>query len=636
MKFNSLLRRFRAACSVRCPHRIFAAYSIGRPHPTSRHFRSCVASTVPSRLLALAVLLTSGSWLLTPTAAPGAVRYPITIISGATTGYVDTLILPPGMIVSNLPGGGVLLFATNLTTGASTIPPFSISASYATNAGTATFSSNAGSLNGLPGNSYLTASATNGMATNCVGLTFYVSKLGSDSNPGTQMSPFLTLSNAVAKLSSNIYQYSTYSFVSASHLQNLTNQTFTIGSNFNTAVQFPWTTNNPPPIQNLLIPTSYPSSGAAKDATNSLFLYTWLLSNKVYFLSSGGTITRSGGTVTITAPTGTYYYVGTDMTNTFNVSSNQNFSVTNFSPWEIHCAMGTYREDEQLVLPPQGNIYGAGKYATFLTNATSVSPWISLTASNLLSGLNLTEPASGAQALSTGYDCTLSWVYTFSPFDGVIGGSGRVWIDHCSIWSHGDCLKAGGTLYITDTDAHGIGPQDGFGQTARGNGLNSASAYAWNSTFEAGGNGWNAAVWTGDSTTITNSSGATNFVSLYNCTLTFSNNANSCAFSNNANCIVTEYGCNYDHSQVVGPLLHGIGPQTITINGTTDSSGVVTGYFPVGKVIISANFFPTNNPTRFSAISSLSGTNSVAFTIYTNGLTCNSCGVVGPATGYEQ
>ena len=48
-----------------------------------------------------------------------AVRYPITVISGTTTGYVDTLILPTGMIVSNLPGGGSMLVATGLSTSVS-------------------------------------------------------------------------------------------------------------------------------------------------------------------------------------------------------------------------------------------------------------------------------------------------------------------------------------------------------------------------------------------------------------------------------------------------------------------------------------------------------------------------------------
>jgi hypothetical protein len=40
--------------------------------------------------------------------ADAAIRYPATIISGATTGYVDTLVFPSSMTVPNLPGGSTL------------------------------------------------------------------------------------------------------------------------------------------------------------------------------------------------------------------------------------------------------------------------------------------------------------------------------------------------------------------------------------------------------------------------------------------------------------------------------------------------------------------------------------------------
>jgi hypothetical protein len=143
-------------------------------------------------------------------------------------------------------------------------------------------------------------------------------------------------------------------------------------------------------------------------------------------------------------------------------------------------------------------------------------------------------------------------------------------------------------------------------------------------------------VWSADNGVITNTAGVTNSIYLYNCTLIISNNANSVAISNDANCVVTEYGCNYDHAHVVGPVMHGIGPYTITINATSDSSGVVTGVYPAGKAILNANFFPTNAAGRYAFVNSFSGTNTATFTVYTNGTPCAGCIVVGPSTGYEQ
>ncbi|MGD1019333.1 MAG: hypothetical protein ABSA12_08430 [Verrucomicrobiia bacterium] len=60
------------------------------------------------RRFALSLLVLACLASLFTSLADAAIRDPITIISGTTTGYVDTVIFPPGMTVSNLAGGGTI------------------------------------------------------------------------------------------------------------------------------------------------------------------------------------------------------------------------------------------------------------------------------------------------------------------------------------------------------------------------------------------------------------------------------------------------------------------------------------------------------------------------------------------------
>jgi len=574
--------------------------------------------------LTLKTLAALSSFLLLTSSFAASIKYPITVISGGVTGYVDTIILPTGLAVSNLPGGGSMLVATGLSTtaGSGGAANFSTTSNYATNAGTATFASNSGSLNGLPASSY---------ATNFVGLTFYVRKEGKDTNTGAKENdPLLTLSNAVSRTTSNVNPITTYSFGSLS-TANLTNKTFTFNG---TTLTWLGTTNAANQI--LITSTGTTQQKIRSNLTNLMIS----VSNNISLPGATLAVSTTPSFI-IVANTGVTYAVSNDMTSYMTSSSNTAVTVSNLGPAQIFVGPGTFLEPA-LTLPPQVNLIGAGMNSTIITNA-GTNPGLTMTASNVLSDLAITEPAAGGQAITVGYDCILKWVRGYSPEDGPIGGGGNITVDHCIFTSKGDCFGANpsglGVLNILDSELHSIGPQDGFagGAGARGNGVRiNGPAYIRNCLLDAGGNQYNAAVYTADSGSITNSAGATNSVNLYNCTLIFSNNANSAAISNDANCIVTEYACNFDHSKVVGPMLHGIGPYTINLNATSDSSGVVTGYFPVGKVIIGANFFPTNAAGRYAFANSFSGTNTVTFTVYTNGAACAGCAVVGPSTGYEQ
>ena len=60
------------------------------------------------RRIALSLLVIACLASLFASFTDAAVRYPTTIISGTTTGYVDTLIFPPGLTIPNLPGGGTI------------------------------------------------------------------------------------------------------------------------------------------------------------------------------------------------------------------------------------------------------------------------------------------------------------------------------------------------------------------------------------------------------------------------------------------------------------------------------------------------------------------------------------------------
>ena len=573
---------------------------------------------VRGALLAVLLLLSSVFCLLYSTAAPAAVRYPITVISGTTTGYVDTIILPPGMIVSNLPGGGVMLYATNLTTGASTIPPFSISASYATNAGTATFASNAGSLNGLPGTSYLTTAATNGMTTNFVGLTFYVSKLGSDSNPGTQMSPFLTLSNAVAKLSSNIYQTTTYTFA-FSLAGNLTNNTFTFGTSFASRVTLTWATNNPPGANQILATSG---SGGAGRATNALQLLIAITNNIP--LPNGGSISRSGQTVTLISATGTVFSVGSDMTNYCVVSSNANFSVTNYGPADIRIAdnkLGTVYIEPQLLIPPNVSLHGDSEFSTIISN-TSATTGIQLTESNLVENLTIICPLCEPFDFGDSEYSTVRWVTTHALTDGFTdGGPGNV-ADHCSIWSKWDSCFSDGII-ASHCDFHSLGPWPGaneIGTAVRAGGTFSEC------TFEVSGFATNRAI-------SIESPGYE--VRLNECTISTTNTGTgqTLAIYNNGGSL-TLRGTDYDHSAVSGAVAFAVGPYTINVNGTASGS-TNTAIFPAGKVILNATLSVTNIAGCL-AVGIPTGSNAVNFAVTTNGLPCTSCPILGIATGYDQ
>jgi hypothetical protein len=72
-----------------------------------RFIRSRLLSSFIFALLVLASFST-----LFASSAGAAVRNPITFISGTATGYVDTLIFPPGMTVSNLPDGGTIIMSS--------------------------------------------------------------------------------------------------------------------------------------------------------------------------------------------------------------------------------------------------------------------------------------------------------------------------------------------------------------------------------------------------------------------------------------------------------------------------------------------------------------------------------------------
>jgi hypothetical protein len=574
--------------------------------------------------LTLKTLAALSSFLLLTSSFAASIKYPITVISGGVTGYVDTIILPTGLAVSNLPGGGSMLVATGLSTtaGSGGAANFSTTSNYATNAGTATFASNSGSLNGLPASSY---------ATNFVGLTFYVRKEGKDTNTGAKENdPLLTLSNAVSRTTSNVNPITTYSFGSLS-TANLTNKTFTFNG---TTLTWLGTTNAANQI--LITSTGTTQQKIRSNLTNLMIS----VSNNISLPGATLAVSTTPSFI-IVANTGVTYAVSNDMTSYMTSSSNTAVTVSNLGPAQIFVGPGTFLEPA-LTLPPQVNLIGAGINSTIITNA-GTNPGLTMTASNVLSDLAITEPAAGGQAITVGYDCILKWVRGYSPEDGPIGGGGNITVDHCIFTSKGDCFGASpsgfGVLSISDSEFHSIGPQDGYagGAGARGNGVRiNGPAVLKNCLFDAGGNQYNAAVYTADGGALTNSLGVTNTINLYRCTLLISNNVNSVAISNDANCIVTEYGCDYDHQHVVGPLLHGIGPYTIAINATSDSGGVVTGVYPAGKAILNANFFPTNAAGRYAFANSFSGTNTVTFTVYTNGAACAACAVVGPSTGYEQ
>jgi hypothetical protein len=488
--------------------------------------------------------------------------YPITVISGTTTGYVDTLILPPGMVVSNLPGGGVMLIATNIATGTSGgTANFSETANYATNSG---FASNAGSLNGLPGSAY---------PTNSYSLTLYVSKQGSDSNAGSSANPFLTISNAVAKLSSNVYQTTTYTFAInvSSKLTNGCGLTFTVGTTLASRVTWTWVTNNPPGANQILI---YTGSGgtSAKNVSNAVNLAA-ALTNGLTYSFPYTMFTNNGAQISITAPTGLVWSVGSDMTGYCSVVSNVNNSVTNFAPWAIIAAAGTYQEPN-LILPPFGGIYGAGMNLTVLTNG-GTAVFVTMGATNVLSDITIVAPAAGGQALQLGYGFEVRRVKTYSPNDGPFGGGGIGYIENCNFQSNGDGFGPAGACYIWDTTSQSIGPQLGFpsGAGARGSGIYAGAAtskiFAWNSTFSAGGNQWNAGFWSSDGV-------SGNTQSFYGCAFSISNNPGSVVFSNNAGCYIYESNCSYDRTIPVGgtgsPILHNTKPAGDVLNITNTPS----------------------------------------------------------------
>ena len=487
--------------------------------------------------------------------------YPITVISGATTGYVDTLIFPTGMILSNLPGGGVMLLATNLSTSASTIPPFAISADYATNAGTATFASNAGSLNGLPGTSYLTASATNGMTTNVVGLTLYVSKQGSDSNAGTAANPFLTISNAISKLSSNIYQTTSYNF-SMGASQSLTGQTFTVGTTFATRVTWTWVTNNPPGANQILLFAG--GSGGARSKSNTVNLYYALTNGLTYAWPSSAVISLAGntGSVAITSATGTFYSVATDMTNYCTVSSNQNNSVTNFVPADVQVAGGYYVEPYILV-PSDVGIYGAGQSLTVISNTSPNSIGIALSSSNVFRDIGLICPGAEPLSFQAGQGSYVIDCYIRGISDGLVLGGG---LNHCwgsSVWSTWDVVYTG-PMDIRDSDLHSIGP-DPNNAGAIGTCWRSANGTAYNTIFECYGNKTNHAV------TVEGGSGP---ATLTGCTiLTPMTNSELLSYSiyNDGSGTITDAGADtYDRTKTLGTVLHNTIPlrDLITITNT--------------------------------------------------------------------
>lgn len=66
---------------------------------------------LPSFIIAVVVLASLAFRFASTADAAG--RNPITFISGTTTGYVDTLIFPPSMIVPNLPSGGTVIMSSD-------------------------------------------------------------------------------------------------------------------------------------------------------------------------------------------------------------------------------------------------------------------------------------------------------------------------------------------------------------------------------------------------------------------------------------------------------------------------------------------------------------------------------------------
>ena len=625
-------------CSVRCPHRILALLL----------FLSCVAWGVPTPLFA------------------GTIRYPITINSGGFETNADTIMLPPGMTWSNVPGGGRVLIATNLTTGAgsptSTNGLAALSDLNSTNSALRTGSQAV--TNGLPTsaitNGLALTSITNGLATssltnalngqllsgpnltannvptNFVGLTFYVSKLGSDSNPGTQMSPFLTLSNAVAKLSSNVYVWTTYQFAfsqGSPFLHNLTNQTFTFGSNLSarTTLTFLGTTNSG---NQILIHDAFSSATQAK--TNALQLGQ-AVTNEIPF-PPGTTFAWPGAAATfsVTTPTGAFFSVSNDMTNYCSITSNQTTAVTNFGPYAIIQMPGTYDgQGATINFAPNGGLYGYDENTVILTNFAQLA----MSSNNTFQDFTAINTNGGTQMLSLGTGsgyAVVRRVNTTSPFDGVIGGAASNYIYNLTMTSAGDGIFLNGVVYIWDSDLESVGPQIGYTTNARGDGLYiNGNTYVWNTTFFAGGNGTSACVLALNGVTSSTT------VDLHQCSMKWSNGLVGAAIANYGSATITEIGCFYakTNTSTVGTVLHGVGPYTININGTTDSSGVITGYFPSANSIIgSTPLFPTNNTALASIINSYSGSNAVTYKVYTltTGAPLNTGAVVGTATGYDQ
>ena len=264
--------------------------------------------------------------------------------------------------------------ATDLTTGVISggTASFATTGNYATNTRTATFASNSGSLGGVPASAY---------ATNFVGLTFYVRKGGSDANTGgTQTDPFLTLSNAVSRTTSNVNPITTYSFGSL-NTANLTNKTFTLNG-----ATLIWLGTTNAANQILITSTGTTQQKIRSNLTNLLIS----VSNNISL--PGATLAVSTTpSFTITANTGVTYTVGTDITSYLTSSSNTAVTVSNLGPAQIFVGPGTFLEPA-LTLPPQVNLIGAGMNSTIITNTGSAIA-LTLTATNVLSHFTITEPA---------------------------------------------------------------------------------------------------------------------------------------------------------------------------------------------------------------------------------------------------
>ena len=540
----------------------------------------------------LSALLLAGVACAVPSASLFAapIKYPITIISGTTTGYVDTVILPAGMIVSNLPGGGSLLVATNLTTGASSggssgtvdfaassnfatnsgSAAFSTTGNYATNAGTAnfsagagtaTFASNSGSLGGVPAYAY---------ATNFVGLTFYVRKEGKDTNTGAKENdPLLTLSNAVSRTTSNVNPITTYSFGGLS-TANLTNKTFTFNG---TTLTWLGTTNAANQI--LIVSTGSTSQKTRSNLTNLMMS----VSNNISLPGATLAVSPSPSFI-IVANTGVTYAVSNDMTSYFSsITSNTAVTVSNLGPAQIFVGPGIFLEPA-LTLPPQVNLIGAGRDLTIVTNGLAGSIFISLTASNVLANMTVTcpllEPVSFGMV---GVDNYAINVKTIAQTDGFVNGMARNHIWSCAVTSQWDCIFCPDDTDIRDTQADSVGPW------GSGNIVSTAlrgGGGAWNSTFNASGSATNRAV---------NATGGAHVV-LNNCTVGTTNAGGQTSYSiynEGSGAVVTESGSRYDRTATFGAVLHNTMPAGDVLNITGAWSGS-TNY--LASVDGGSNWFP--------------------------------------------